>query len=75
MPEPNPSYAKQETITLVIQINSKIRAREEVDAGKSETELRELALSNPRIEELLGAKEPKKVLVIQKKLVNIIQWL
>jgi leucyl-tRNA synthetase len=72
MPEANPSYAKQETITLVIQINSKIRAREEVDAGKSEAELRELALSNPRIEELLGAKEPKKVLVIQKKLVNII---
>ncbi len=72
MPEANAAYAQQETITLVIQINSKIRARVDVEAGRSDAELREVALSNPRIQELLGGKEPRKVLVIQGKLVNII---
>jgi leucyl-tRNA synthetase len=72
MPEANPEYARQETITLVIQINSKIRAREDVEAGKSDAELQAIALSNQRIQELLAGKRPKKVLVIQGKLVNII---
>jgi len=72
MPEANPDYAQQETITLVIQINSKIRARETVEAGASDEKLQEVALSNPRIQELLDGKKPRKVLVIQGKLVNII---
>jgi leucyl-tRNA synthetase len=72
MPQANPEYARQETITLVIQINSKIRAREDVEAGKSDAELEDIALSNPRIQELLAGKALQKVLIIQGKLVNLI---
>jgi leucyl-tRNA synthetase len=72
MPEAQASYAQEETMTLVIQINSKIRARQDIEVGKDEAEIRELALSHPRIQELLAGKEPKKILVIQNKLVNII---
>lgn len=72
MPEAKREYAEQEMIELVIQINSKIRARQPVAAGTSDKELEELALTNPRIQELMQGKAPKRVLVIQNKLVNII---
>lgn len=72
MPEAIPEYAQDETFTLVIQINSKIRAREELPLGADDTLMRDTALAHPRIQELLDGKRPKKVLVIQNKLVNII---
>ncbi len=72
LPQADPAYAKGETITLVIQINSKIRAREEVPEGMGEEELKETALANPRIRELLGDQAPRKIVVIKNKLVNIV---
>ncbi|MEJ2720663.1 MAG: leucine--tRNA ligase, partial [bacterium] len=65
-------YAAEETITLVIQINSKIRAREQIPADLSEADVKKTALEHDRIVELLNGRTPKKVLVIQNKLVNII---
>ncbi len=72
MPQADEALTRAETITLVIQINSKIRAREEIPAGEPDDKLREIALANPRIQELLAGNPPKKVLVIQNKLVNVI---
>jgi leucyl-tRNA synthetase len=72
LPVGDPVHAKGETVTLVVQVNSKIRAREEVAAGLDEDQLRSVALGNPRIVELLAGREPKKVIVIKNKLVNIV---
>jgi leucyl-tRNA synthetase len=72
LPIGDPVHAKGETITLVVQVNSKIRAREEVATGLNEDELKAKALENPRIQELLAGREPKKVIVIKNKLVNIV---
>jgi leucyl-tRNA synthetase len=72
MPVADPRYASAEKITLVIQVNSKIRAREEIDADTSEAEVERLALANPRVQEILGGKPPRKVVVVKNKLVNLI---
>ena len=72
MPVADPRYAAAEKITLVIQINSRIRAREEIEAGTSEAEVQRLALANPRVQEMLAGKAPRKVVVVKNKLVNII---
>jgi leucyl-tRNA synthetase len=72
MPEADPRYAQQDMVTLVIQINSKIRAREEISADLPEDDVEAIALGNARIQELLRGARPRKVLVIQNKLVNII---
>ena len=61
-----------EKITLVVQINSRIRAREEIDADLPESEVERIALANPRIQELLAGQTPRKIVVIKNKLVNII---
>lgn len=72
MPQADEAFARAETITLVIQINSKIRAREEIAAGTPDDDLRKIALAHPRIQELLAGKQPRKVLVIRNKMVNVI---
>jgi leucyl-tRNA synthetase len=72
LPEAVEEYAAAETITLVVQINSKIRARVEIPADLTEDAVKKLAMEIPRIVELIDGKTPRKVLVIQNKLVNII---
>jgi leucyl-tRNA synthetase len=72
MPKADPRYVTQETYELVIQINSKIRARESVEFGTDRAELERIALANDRVSELLAGKDPNKVIVIPNKLVNIV---
>ncbi|GCE13950.1 leucine--tRNA ligase [Tengunoibacter tsumagoiensis] len=61
-----------ESFTLVLQVNGKIRERIDVDASISEDEVRELALSNPRIQSFIGDSTVQKVIYIPRKLVNIV---
>ena len=72
MPQADACYVTRETFDLVIQINSKIRARVCVPAGTAAEELREIALSHQRVKELLADKHPQQVIVIPNKLVNIV---
>jgi leucyl-tRNA synthetase len=72
LPQADLRYVSAEKITLVIQINSRIRAREEIDADSAEADVEALALANPRIQEMLAGRSPKKVVVVKNKLVNII---
>jgi leucyl-tRNA synthetase len=72
MPAPDPQYVKKETYDLVIQVNSKIRAREAVPYGTGPKDLEKTALANERVKQLVGDKKPAKVIVIPNKLVNIV---
>ena len=72
MPQADAQYLTQETYDLVIQINSKIRARESVPFDTDRGELERIALANERVRELLEDKPPAKVIVIPNKLVNIV---
>jgi leucyl-tRNA synthetase len=62
----------EEMVEVVYQINGKIRAKESFPAGTPEGELKEKALANDRIRELLAGKEVRKVIVVAGKLVNIV---
>jgi leucyl-tRNA synthetase len=59
-------------VEVVFQINGKIRAKDSLPAGLSGDELKEKALANPRIKELLEGKPVKKVITVPGKLVNIV---
>jgi leucyl-tRNA synthetase len=72
MPQFKADYARSESVTLVVQVNSRIRARIEIDADTSEEKVREIALGNERIRDLIEGKTPKKIIVIKNKLVNIV---
>ncbi|MDH5606576.1 MAG: leucine--tRNA ligase [Anaerolineae bacterium] len=64
--------AKDEEITLVVQVNGKLRDRITIEVGASEDMIKELALASPTARKFMDGQEPKKVIVIGGKLVNIV---
>ena len=66
------NLAKASKITLVVQVNGKVKDKLEADEGLSDEELKALALSSEKVKELTSGKEIVKVIVVPKKLVNIV---
>jgi leucyl-tRNA synthetase len=64
--------AREDRVTVVFQINGKIRGREELPVGLSAAQLERKALQHPRIKELLAGRSPKKVITVADKLVNMV---
>jgi leucyl-tRNA synthetase len=73
--EPWPSYdetqLKQDTVTIVLQVNGKVRDKIEVPAAMTNDNLEKLALANAGVQQHLAGKQVKKVIVVPGKLVNI----
>ena len=66
------NLAKASKITLVVQVNGKVKDKLEADEGLDNDALKELALSSEKIKELISGKDVVKVIVVPKKLVNIV---
>jgi len=64
--------AKEQEIELVIQVNGKVKAKIMMAAGLPDEKIKEKALAEPKIQEILSAKPPKKVFIVKGKLVNIV---
>ncbi|MGA7187951.1 MAG: leucine--tRNA ligase, partial [Candidatus Acidiferrales bacterium] len=64
--------AREEQFEVIIQINGRLRGKILVDDGLSEDETRERALKDSRIAILLDGKQIVKIVVVPKKLVNIV---
>jgi leucyl-tRNA synthetase len=73
-PWPAPDEAKLavDVVTMVLQVNGKVRDRIEVDAAISDGDARATALASPAIQSLLAGAAPAKVIVRAPKLVNIV---
>ncbi|MEE9512608.1 MAG: class I tRNA ligase family protein, partial [Anaerolineales bacterium] len=71
-PEYDPELAKEEQITLIIQVNGKVRDRIMAAAGISEEEARTAALASEAAQRFMEGKEPKEVIVVPGRLVNIV---
>ena len=63
---------KDDEITIVGQINGKVRVKIDVSAEISKDEMEKLVMGHPRIIELLDGKPPFKVITVPGKLVNIV---
>ena len=63
---------KDEKIKLAFQVNGKTRDVVEADAAITEAAAKELALTNDKIKKTMGEGTPKKVIYVDKKLVNIV---
>jgi leucyl-tRNA synthetase len=72
-PEWDPEIAKEESITLVVQINGKVRDRIEAPAGTPDEELKALALASDNVQKHLEGQAPRKVIVVKGTLVNIVK--
>ena len=66
-PKYEEALAKTSTITLVVQINGKVKDKIEVDSESSKEELEKFALNSERIKELIKDKQVVKVIVVPSK--------
>ncbi|MDA3832323.1 MAG: leucine--tRNA ligase [Spirochaetales bacterium] len=71
-PEWIEDLTKDDEITVVVQVNGKVRAKFEAAAGTVKAELEKKAFANERIQELTTGKEIKRVIAVPDKLVNIV---
>jgi len=66
------AMTQDETFTLVVQVNGKVRERIEVPANITENEVRKVALENPRVASFMGDSTIQKVIYVPGRLVNIV---
>jgi leucyl-tRNA synthetase len=64
--------ASEEEIELVVQINGKVRAKMPAPRGLSDEELKQRALSEPKVKEFLTGKKIEQVFAVRGRLVNIV---
>ena len=61
----------RDTMTIIVQVNGKLRAKLEVASGESEATIKELALRDGNVKKFVSG-EPKKVIYVKNKLVSIV---
>lgn len=71
-PQVDEAAVKEDVIEIPVQVNGKVRDRVIVAADASEEEIQSAALASEAIQKYLEGKEPKKVIVAQKRLVNVV---
>jgi leucyl-tRNA synthetase len=71
-PVADPALTVTDTLTMIVQINGKVRARIEVDPGLSEDEAQRLALADQSVIRALGDAPIKRVIAKPPRMVNII---
>ena len=71
-PAYDPAAAAEEAITIVVQVNGKIKERLTVPADTDAAEVEQLALANEKIIAELSGKTVRKVISVPGKLVNIV---
>ncbi|MFU8774085.1 MAG: class I tRNA ligase family protein, partial [Anaerolineales bacterium] len=71
-PQIDEEAAQEEQITLVVQVNGKVRDRILVPVDISQQDAQHVALNSPAVQKYLQGKQPRKVILVQGKLVNIV---
>ncbi|AEH45682.1 leucyl-tRNA synthetase [Thermodesulfatator indicus DSM 15286] len=71
-PEADKEALKAEEVTIAIQVNGKLRDQIQVPAGTSQEEIKEVALSRPKVKRHVEGKEIRKVIFVPNKLINFV---
>ena len=71
-PEANPDHLVEDTVTLVVQVNGKRRDEVQVPATADSETIQAAALALEKVQKHLGGREPRKVIVVPGRLVNVV---
>jgi len=71
-PKYDPELLIEDTVTIVVQVNGRVRSKIEVPAGISEEELKKQVLSDEKLKPWITEKPVKSFIIVPKKLVNIV---
>ncbi len=71
-PEVDSAALEQDSIELVIQVNGKLRSKIFVPAAASSDEVEAMAVNDDQVQRFIAGKPIRKVIIVPKKLVNIV---
>ncbi len=71
-PSFDPELVRQDTVTMVVQVNGKVRDRIDVDAGISDGDAEVAALASAKVIDALGGATPTRIVVRPPRLVNVV---
>jgi leucyl-tRNA synthetase len=71
-PEADPAALQKTEVTVVVQVDGKVRGRLLVDVDAAEDRIRQLALDDDRVKPWVGQRRVEKVVVVPNRLVNIV---
>jgi leucyl-tRNA synthetase len=71
-PTADPNLLQDEQVTLVLQVNGKRRGELEVATDAGEEAIREAALASEPVQRHLDGRDPRKVIVVPGRLVNVV---
>lgn len=71
-PQCNPDYIVEDEVTIIVQINGKVRDKMLVPVDLEQELLQKKILESEKIKAFLGDKQPLKVIIVPNKLVNIV---
>jgi leucyl-tRNA synthetase len=71
-PVADPALLVEDTVKIVVSVNGKVRDTFEAPADATEDDLKAKALASDKIAKFLDGKEPKRVIVVPGKLVNVV---
>jgi leucyl-tRNA synthetase len=71
-PKADPQMLVHDTIEIPVQVNGKMRSKLSVAADVSDDELRSLAMADEKVMQVLAGATPSKIIVVPKRLVNIV---
>ncbi len=71
-PKFDPELAREEVVTIVVQVNGKVRDKLQVAADTAEEQIRAMALKSEAVVRHLDGKTPKKVIYVPQKLLSIV---
>jgi leucyl-tRNA synthetase len=66
------ALAAEDTVTIILQVNGKLRERLSVPAGATEADVRDLALASDGVQKWLEGKPIRKAIYIQDKVLNLV---
>jgi leucyl-tRNA synthetase len=71
-PKADPTLAREETVTLAVQVNGKLRGTVDLPRDSAEGAARDAALALPAVQRLLEGRAPRKTIVVPNRIVNVV---
>ena len=71
-PKWDDSYLQTDTMTIVVQVNGKLRGKIELPSDADQTVVEAMALTNEHVAKFVGDNTPKKIVYVPGRLINIV---
>jgi leucyl-tRNA synthetase len=71
-PTPDPELARDEQVTIAVQVNGKLRGTIDLPRDAAQRAVEEAALALPQVAKLLDGRAPKRVVVVPNRIVSVV---